>query len=229
MTFFGTSQWNRFFGDAGASQLVVPTAAGFDVLNNLATAGNANAKLMVDALGSVRSTNPQGTVAIGNRAGCIGCEVEYGYFRRTDSGKTLSREWTGRVDYNSSNDNIYVRYTDSRNDSSPDLFANGGALPSPRTTEIPQRGKSPSFPLCKRGMKGGFVCACVSIAATRAVTGSGSRATMLALIPRCCAQLVIRAGMSPLPVPTSRREKRLSFPLPTSRSKPDSTLRQPPR
>jgi hypothetical protein len=133
--FFGTSQWNRFFGDPGASQLVVPTAAGFDVLKNLATAGNANAKLMVDALGNVRSTNPQGTVEIGNRAGCPACEVEYGYFRRTDKGKSISREWTGRVDYNSSNDNLYVRYTDSRNDSNPDLFANSGALPSQDTQQ----------------------------------------------------------------------------------------------
>jgi outer membrane receptor protein involved in Fe transport len=133
--FFGTSQWTRFFGDAGAPQLLVPTEAGFTVLNNLAQAGNANAASMIQALGSVRASNPFDTIAIGDRAGCPSCEVEYGFFRRTDSGKSLSREWTGRVDYNGTNDNLYVRYTDSRQDSSPDLFANGGALPSQDTQQ----------------------------------------------------------------------------------------------
>jgi hypothetical protein len=133
--FFGTSQWNRFFGDPGAAQLQIPTAAGFNVLNQLAQAGNTNAQLLLQPLGNLRAATPVGTVAIGDRPGCPGCAVEYGFFRRTDKGSTLSREWTGRVDYTAGNDNLYVRYTDSRNDGNPDLFANSGALPSQDTKQ----------------------------------------------------------------------------------------------
>ncbi len=136
--FFGTSQWNRFFGDSGASILKLPTANGYAVLNSLAQGGNANAALMLQPLGTLRApvdaTNS--LVAIGARAGCPApCNVEYGFFRRTDKGQSLSREWTSRVDYNGASDNLYVRYTDSRNDSSPDLFANSGALPSQDTQQ----------------------------------------------------------------------------------------------
>ena len=133
--FFGTSQWNRFYGDPGAARLQVPTAAGYTVLNNLAQAGNTNAANMLQALGSVRAVNPIGTIDIGDRTGCPSCAVEYGFFRRTDKGQSLSREWTGRVDYNGARDNLYVRYTDSRQDSNPDLFANSGALPNQDTLQ----------------------------------------------------------------------------------------------
>jgi hypothetical protein len=133
--YFGTSQWSRFFGDPGASTLRVPTAAGYTVLNNLAQAGNQNAASIIAALGTVRASDPIATIAIGDRAGCPGCGVEYGFYRRTDKGKSISREWTGRVDYNGSNDNLYVRYTDSRNDSNPDLFANSGALQTQDTLQ----------------------------------------------------------------------------------------------
>ena len=112
-------------------------------------------------------------------------------------------------------------------------------IPSPRTTEIPQRRKCPSFShwipasagmtaegsLCKRGMKGGFVCCWVSIAATRAVTGSGSRATMLASIPRCCAQLAIRLGYHRFPCRHRAGKTDSAYLFPTSRFKPDMTPR----
>lgn len=127
--FFGTSEWNRYFGDPGAARLLIPTQAGYNVLNNLAQGGNTNAALMVQALGDLRAINPSANVAIGNRTGCPNCAVEYGFFTRTDKGKSLSREWTTRVDYSSDKDNVYARYTDSRNDTDPDLFANSGALP----------------------------------------------------------------------------------------------------
>jgi hypothetical protein len=141
--FFGTSQWNRKFGDPGATRLQIPTAAGFSVLNQIAQAGNTNAQLLVAPLGSLRaasactdpSTNLPCAIQIGDRPGCPACTVEYGFFRRTDKGKNLSREWTGRVDYTGASDNIYVRYTDSQNDSDPDLFANPGALPSQDTQQ----------------------------------------------------------------------------------------------
>ncbi len=144
--FFGTSQWSRYFGDPGAALLKVPTQAGYDVLNALAHSADpvvsANAALLLQPLGSIRAaapaTNPDGTpasVAIGDRPDCPACAVQYGYYRRTDKGKSISREWTGRVDYSGTNDNLYVRYTDSRNDSNPDLFANPGALPAQDTLQ----------------------------------------------------------------------------------------------
>jgi hypothetical protein len=127
--FFGTAQWNRFFGDSGAPPIDIPTAAGYNVLNQLATAGNTNAQLLLAPLGNLRAATPSGTIDIGDRPGCVACVVEFGQFRRTDSAKSISREMTGRVDYNGANDNVYVRYTDSRNDLNPDLFANPTALP----------------------------------------------------------------------------------------------------
>ena len=133
--YFGTSQWSRFFGDPGASRLEIPTAAGYNTLNQLALGGNTRAALLLQPLGNLRAANPVGTIAIGNQAGCPACSVEFGFFRRTDKGSTLSRETTGRVDYTGGNDNLYVRYTDSSNDSNPDLFANGGSLPSQDTKQ----------------------------------------------------------------------------------------------
>ena len=136
--FFGTSQWTRNFGDMGAARLSIPTANGYAVLNSLAQAGNANAIALLQPLGDLRApiATSNTMVAIGARPGCPApCNVEYGFFRRTDKGSNLSRETTGRIDYSGTNDNLYVRYTDSRNDLTPDLFANGGALPSQDTQQ----------------------------------------------------------------------------------------------
>ena len=134
--FFGTSQWNRYFGDPGAASLLVPTANGINTLKAIAAGDavdgpNSQAQLMLDALGGIQSAavNPK-YVDAGGRPGCPApCAVEYDFFKRTDKGKSLSREWTGRVDYSGTSNNLYVRYTDSRNDTNPDLFANSGALP----------------------------------------------------------------------------------------------------
>lgn len=135
--FFGTSQWDRYFGDSGAAWLKIPTAAGYDVLNRLAQAGNANAALMIQPLENFRAGERLGSLAIGDRPqiGCLNCTVDYGWFRRTDKGKNISREWMGRVDYTGANDSVYVRYTDSRNDTDPDLYTNPNALPSQDTLQ----------------------------------------------------------------------------------------------
>ena len=133
--FFATSQWDRFHGVPTVPTLSLPTAAGFATLQAL---NNTNGNLMLAALGNIQAPSSQGTIPIGARAACPAtavdpvsgqCQVEWGYFRRTDSGKNLSREWTARADYNLTNDSVFVRYTDSYNSSSPDLFANPNALP----------------------------------------------------------------------------------------------------
>jgi hypothetical protein len=129
---FGTSQWTRFYGAQSATRLKIPTEAGFQTLNGLA--GNPNVDMMLAAFGSLRSTvtadNPAQNVAIGARPGCPApCNVEYGFFTRTDTGAGPSREWTVRGDYTGEKDNIFARYTDNYSSLSPDLFANPGALP----------------------------------------------------------------------------------------------------
>jgi hypothetical protein len=115
--------------------LSIPTAAGFSTLQTL---NNTNGNLMLAALGNLSAPSAQGAITIGVRSGCPAtaidsatgqCQVEWGYFRRNDIGKNLSREWTARADYTLANDSVFVRYTDSFNSSSPDLFANPSALP----------------------------------------------------------------------------------------------------
>ncbi len=115
--------------------LNLPTAAGYSTLQAL---NNANADLMLAAVGNLRAPSSQGSLPIGARTNCPAasidptsgqCLVEWGYFRRNDIGKNLSREWTARADYNLTNDSVFVRYTDSYQSSSPDLFANPSALP----------------------------------------------------------------------------------------------------
>lgn len=134
--FFGTSQWTRYYGDPGAAWLKIPTVNGYNALKAIADAGNANAALMIQPLGELRASSATDSILAGTRTGCPApCAVEYGWYRRTDKGKSISREMTGRVDYSSTNDNLYVRYTDSRNDTTPDLFANPGALPAQDTQQ----------------------------------------------------------------------------------------------
>jgi len=133
--FFGSAQWDHFHGVPAVPTLSMPTEAG---LQTLAALGNSNADLMTAALGNLRAPGSQGNISIGARSACPAsainpttgqCQVEWGYFRRNDIGINTSHEWTGRADYNVANDSFFVRYTDSYNSSSPDLFANPGSLP----------------------------------------------------------------------------------------------------
>jgi hypothetical protein len=144
--FFGSAQWDHFHGVPAVPTLSMPTEAGFQTL---AALGNSNADLMTAALGNLRAPSPQGNISIGARgelcpASAVNattgqCQVEWGYFRRNDIGINTSHEWTGRADYNVANDSFFVRYTDSYNSSSPDLFANPGSLPY---TDTEQHGPS---------------------------------------------------------------------------------------
>lgn len=131
---FGTSQWFRGFGAQNPPQLTVPTAAGVTTLQSIA--GNANVQLLLDSLGSFRAVNSTGTVDAGDRPGCTPCLVDVGLVQRTDSGKSLSREWQVRADYlPTASDTVYVRYTDTHSSLSPDLFANSTALPTQDTQQ----------------------------------------------------------------------------------------------
>ena len=127
--FFGTAQWNRFFGaQSYASVLTLPTAAGYQTLQSIGS--NSNIDLFLNALGGLRASSASGSVDIGTRPNCPApCPVEYGYYQRSDTGKNLSREWTARADYAGTNDSILVRYTDSYGSLTPDLYANGTSLP----------------------------------------------------------------------------------------------------
>jgi len=139
--FFGTSQWTRSFGALvpAPTTLQLPTEAGVATLQSIGT--NTNAQILIDSLsglrGSTSDPNQVFTVDIGGRPGCPApCSVEVGPFTRSDSTKTIAREWTARADYlPTSNDTVYVRYTDTQNSFSPDLFANSTALPSADTEQ----------------------------------------------------------------------------------------------
>jgi Carboxypeptidase regulatory-like domain/TonB-dependent Receptor Plug Domain len=127
--FFGTAQWNRYFGaQSTAAVLTLPTAAGYQTLQSIGS--NSNVDLLLSALGNLRAPNADGSVDIGGRTGCPApCTVDYGYYQRSDTGKSLGREWTVRADYAGTNDTFLVRYTDSYNSLFPDLYANNYALP----------------------------------------------------------------------------------------------------
>jgi Carboxypeptidase regulatory-like domain/TonB-dependent Receptor Plug Domain len=127
--FFGTMQWNRNLGaQSTASLLTIPTAAGVQTLQSIGA--NSNVDLLLGALGDLRAPTEAGTVDIGQRPNCPApCSVGYGFYQRSDTGKSLSREWTVRADYAGTNDSFLVRYTDSYGSLTPDLFANPASLP----------------------------------------------------------------------------------------------------
>jgi Carboxypeptidase regulatory-like domain/TonB-dependent Receptor Plug Domain len=139
--YFGTSQWQRNFGAPSPlpTTLTIPTQAGVDALQSMGP--NNNVQVLVDSLGGLRGSTADptqvNTINVGNRAGCGSpCLVEVGPFTRTDTTKGVNREWTVRVDYlPTSVDNIFVRYTDTQNSFSPDLFANPAALPTADTQQ----------------------------------------------------------------------------------------------
>ncbi len=136
--YFGTSQWTRLFGAPNPLpvQLTIPTAAGASTLQSLGS--NNNAQILLNSLAGLRAPISDGSpIPIGARPGCPApCTVDVGLFTRTDTTKSLSREWTVRGDYNpSESDTIFARYTDTFSSLTPDLFANSTALPSADTMQ----------------------------------------------------------------------------------------------
>lgn len=139
---FGTDQWTRDIGaETSAATLTIPTAVGVTNLQAVlagATPGTpqaTNTQILLTSLGGlVAPSNNAGSVQLNDETGCKGCSIPFGSFTRTDSGRSLSYEWTVRADYTASaNDQIFARFTNTYSSLSPDLFANSAALPSQDT------------------------------------------------------------------------------------------------
>ena len=134
--FFATDQWNRQIGaQPTASTLTIPTAAGINTIKQVLAGnpGNTNAQILLDSLGGLVASSSSALpnpVHLNDEPGCTGCSVQFGTLTRTDSGRTLSYEWTVRGDYTASDrDQIFARFTNTYSSSTPDLFANPSALP----------------------------------------------------------------------------------------------------
>ena len=141
--FFGTSQWTRQIGaQTTAATLDIPTANGIATLQQVlagATPGSPtanNVQILLNSLGGLVAPSPVHSVQLADEPGCTGCSVEFGNFTRTDPGRSLAYEWTARGDYTpNSVDNVFVRFTNTYNSLSPDLFANNTALPTQDTLQ----------------------------------------------------------------------------------------------
>jgi hypothetical protein len=133
--FFGTSQWTRQIGaPTGTSTLEIPTAAGIATLQSLLP--NNNVQILLNSLGGLVAPNSTRAIAIADEPGCTGCSVQFGTFTRTDSGRSLSYEWTARADYQpNSTDMVFARFTNTYSSFSPDLSANPSALPTQDTQQ----------------------------------------------------------------------------------------------
>lgn len=140
---FGTDQWTRDIGaETFASSLNIPTAQGVATLQQVlagAATGSVqanNTQILLNSLdGLVAPSGPNSTlVPLNDEPGCLGCSVQFDNVTRTNSGRSLSYEWTVRADYTASeNDQIFARFTNTYSSLSPDLFANSAALPSQDT------------------------------------------------------------------------------------------------
>ncbi len=130
---FGTSQWTRNIGaEIFASTLRIPNAAGIATLKSLPANNNIN--ILLNSLGGLVAPNNVETVKLPDQPGCTPCNVEFGDLTRTDSGRSLSYEWTIRADYTASDsDQLFARFTNTYSSLNPDLFANPSALPTQDT------------------------------------------------------------------------------------------------
>jgi hypothetical protein len=136
---FGSSQWQRFYGNAAPATIRVPTAAGVTALQ----AANApNANLLLSYFGSLRGdpSNSPKTVDIGVRSGCPaasisattgGCLVQTGLTQRTaPPQQNPDTQWTYKIDFNPvSSDMISARYIHDRSSLTPDFFNFPTSLP----------------------------------------------------------------------------------------------------
>jgi hypothetical protein len=137
--FFATDQWTRLIGaQLSAATLRIPNAAGIATLNQVLAGNpsNNNVKILLNSLGGLVAPNTIETVQLADEPGCTGCSVAFGDLTRTDSGRSLSYEWTARADYAASSaDSIFARYTATYSSLTPDLFANPSALPTQDTLQ----------------------------------------------------------------------------------------------
>lgn len=131
---FGSGQWDRENEDESGGQLTVPTAAGVAALNAI---GNANAKTLVASLGGLVAPSANGSINVGNRAGCGDpCMIDVGQVIRSPKALSRSHEDIVRVDFTPTDkDTFSVRYLGSYSSLNPDLFANPDALPTQDTEQ----------------------------------------------------------------------------------------------
>lgn len=132
---FGSSQWDHNNYDESGAQFTIPTAAGVASLQSIGP--NANAAILVSSLGGLTAPASQGTINIGNRAGCGSpCLISVGQVIRSPKAISRSYQWITRADYSpTANDTVMARYIGSHNSLTPDLFANPGALPTQDTLQ----------------------------------------------------------------------------------------------
>ena len=131
---FGSSQWHRIFGAESGNQLNVPTGAGLADLQALSTAF-PNAAILVNSLGGLTAATQTGSINVGNRAGCGSpCLIPIGTTIRTPTQQNPQYEYVIRGDYTArAADTFSVRYIGANQTLTPDLFANGSALPTQDT------------------------------------------------------------------------------------------------
>jgi outer membrane receptor protein involved in Fe transport len=134
---FGSSQWHRIYGAETGNQLNIPTAQG--VANLKAIAGlYPNAGILVDSLGGLAAQTQTGSINVGTRAGCgtpgSPCLIPIGHLVRATTQQNPSYEFVVRGDYQmTQKDTISGRYIGTQSTLTPDLFANGSALPTQDT------------------------------------------------------------------------------------------------
>ncbi|HEU5233671.1 MAG TPA: carboxypeptidase regulatory-like domain-containing protein [Terriglobales bacterium] len=148
---FGSSQWQRFYGNAAPATILAPTANGVAALT---AANTPNANLLLQYFGSLRGgQNSLSSVDIGPRAGCPaafvsatsgGCLVEFGSTQRTPPAQlNPDTQWTYRIDFvPRAADTISARYIHDRNSLSPDFFNFPQSLPG---LDTEQGGPSENF------------------------------------------------------------------------------------
>ena len=138
---FGTSQWARFFGAFAGTEITLPTASGVTALQSITGVNQSDVNLLVSTLNGIAAPSANlNPVDIGIRSGCPAasvssvnghCLIDRGSYTRFATAASPSREWTVRADYTPSDkDSFLFRYTDTHSSLTPDLFANGTALPS---------------------------------------------------------------------------------------------------
>jgi hypothetical protein len=136
---YGSSQWQRFYGNATPSTIAVPTAAGAATLQAL---NSPNANLLLQYYGNLRSTTcpaPPATgsgcqlLSLGNDpvTGLARPSVQFGNFQRPVTAQQApDTQWNVKVDYVPwQSDTFSVRYFHDRGSLSPDFYNFPTSLP----------------------------------------------------------------------------------------------------
>jgi hypothetical protein len=136
---FGSSQWQKFYGNATPNTIHVPTAAGAALLQSLNT---PNANLLLQYYGSLRAPAANQSIDLGGGRGSVG----FGDFQRpVTAQQSPDLQWNVKVDYLArQNDAFAFRYFHDRGSLVPDFFNFPQSLPGFDTL---QGGPSENFGL----------------------------------------------------------------------------------